>query len=128
VRRAIFAALVAAQSSIAAAGEVEIFNQLWEEVSACAAYYTFARQCAPSESSPSEIAKLESSGDAATKLATTFGRFAGMSNAAIAVRLTMSLQAAAMAMKADCANFSALREKYRDACAALLDSPIKRLE
>jgi len=124
----VFALFIAVQPGFASAGEAEVFNQLWDEASACAAYYNFAKQCAPSNAAPAEIAKIESSGEAAAKLAMTFGRSIGMSNAAMAAKLTMAVQSAAMAMKADCTNFSALREKYQGACAALLDNPIKRLE
>ena len=126
--RAIVAVLVAVQPGFASAGEIDVFNQLSDEAAACAAYYNFAKQCAPSNAAPPALDKIQSSGDAASKLAMTFGRSAGMSNAAIAMRLTIALQSAAMAMKADCANFSVLKEKYQEACAALLDNPIKRLE
>ena len=126
--RRIVALLIATPPISASASEIEVFNQLAQEASACAAYYSFARQCAPGNAAPAELAKIEASGEAESKLATTFGRSAGMSNAAMAARLTFAVQSAAMAMKADCTNFSVLKDKYQEACAALLDNPIKRLE
>jgi hypothetical protein len=126
--RTIVALLIALRPTCASAGEIDVFNQLSQEASACAAYYNFAKQCAPTSAAPAELAKIESSGEAASQLAMTFGRSAGMSNTAMAARLTFAVQSAAMAMKAGCANFSVLRDKYQETCAALLDNPIKRLE
>lgn len=116
------------QTSVATAGEIDVFNQVSEEASECFAYYTVAKQCAPQNATQAELDKVQSFANAASLLAIMYGKFAGMSDEAILARSTLKLQNENGAIEGKCVNFSILMLKYLDACKALLENPKRRVE
>jgi 2-keto-4-pentenoate hydratase len=107
--------------------EQQALNEVQYEMTTCAAFNMFARQCFINRGRINEDAK-------AIQLATTsmqrllddaqrIGRSIGMTEDAMASRLNIEAKAMMTLAKNDCVNFSSLLARYGRRCKQVMDDP-----
>jgi 2-keto-4-pentenoate hydratase len=107
--------------------ERQALNETQYEMTTCAAFNMFARQCFINRGRISEDAKAIQLATAAMERllnnAQGIGRSIGMTEDAMTSRLNIEAEAIMTLAKKDCVNFSSLLARYGRRCKQVLDDP-----
>jgi len=103
--------------------ETQAWNNVQEELTACAAYWNVAKTCAPEDAKADELRQVDRIIDHMNTLALKVGSRIGMTQDAMVSRLKMAIEDQAKLIQGKCVNFSSLMVRHLDRCKSLGDHP-----
>jgi hypothetical protein len=102
--------------------EVQAWNEVQEELTACVAYFNFGKNCAPI-GKEEEAKQMDPTIEHMMTLALTVGSRIGMTQDAMLSRLKMTLEDQAKLTEGKCLNFASLLTRYASRCKLLGEHP-----
>ena len=88
-----------------------------------AAYFQFAKTCAPEFAKQDELQQVDRIINHFNGLAVVMGKTIGMTQDAMIARLKLALEAQAKLTEGKCVNFASLLTRYADHCKVLGENP-----
>jgi hypothetical protein len=103
--------------------EISAWNAVQEEMTTCAAFYLFAKTCAPEGAKQEELAQIDRIIERMSELALMTGIEIGMTKDAMLSRLKMTLEEQARVTDGKCVNYSSLFVRHSTRCKTLGEHP-----